>query len=122
RCRNGSEDWQTGQEILKNTSSTGRLCRASRSDQPSSSTCGARLPSVSILLALHIPDERKNVESLNFAIGEETVHRVHLVVEDLEDRVELGEYQQFHIPAIQVQQFGNAARIFGPVCAHDHGP
>src|SRR5690242_11310432 len=64
-----------------------------------------------LFLFPHLLDEIENVERLDFAVREEAVDGVLLVGEQVEHGGELGHYQQLDVPAIQVEQFHDSARL-----------
>ena len=49
-------------------------------------------------------DKGQYVEALDFAVGKEAVHRLGLVVENLENGVDFGHHQQFDIAPVHVHQ------------------
>src|SRR5215472_865201 len=112
RLRKGSVNWQVGQEILKNTTTTGPAGRLSLRGQFSpaivlSWKSGALAPGntmldLSLWLTLHLLHKAQNIELADFAPGEKAVNRVHFIVEGFKDGVNFGHHQKFHASPVQV--------------------
>src|SRR5579862_5268311 len=64
-----------------------------------------------LLLFFQFLHEIENVEGFDFAVGEKAVDRVLLVVENLEDRGELGHDQKLHGAAAEADQLDVSARF-----------
>src|SRR5579862_427846 len=127
RSMKGSVSWQVGHVTLKNASSTGpdasapaRFCLALPSSVAKSNS-GACAPACSVrgcfadamarLFFLHRLDEVQDVELLQFAIREEAIDGVLLVVEDFEYGGEFCHHQQFDLTPRQVEQLNSAAGL-----------
>src|SRR4051794_9056100 len=71
------------------------------------------------LLLLLFLDKVQDIELANLAIRKEAVNGVLLVIEDLEDGCELGQYQQFDVPPCEIQEFQGATGLFQAGVADD---
>jgi hypothetical protein len=49
-------------------------------------------------------NELEDIEGVNRPIGKEAVHRILLIQEDFEHALELHEYEQLHMNAVEFQQ------------------
>src|SRR5437868_15287987 len=69
------------------------------------------------LLLLH---ETQDVEMLDLALREETVDRLLLLAEDLEDRGKFGEQQQLYVPAVEMNQLQMASGLLQSRVTDNH--